>query len=124
MISGLLSLVATIALTAGISGAPVQAQGKISGVARDSSGAGMPGVVIAVTSANQSAAAAQTATTNNDGTYSFTLPAGSYTLAATISGFRRVVQTATLTAAGSSQVDFTLQPVLSEEITVTAAKRE
>src|SRR4029079_5112958 len=34
------------------------------------------------------------------------------------------IQSANLTAGGASQVDFTLQPLLTEEITVTATKRE
>jgi iron complex outermembrane recepter protein len=124
MILGLLPLVTTVSLVAALSGAPafVQAQGKISGVARDTSGAGIPGVT--VTATNQSTKDSQNATTNNDGTYAFTLPPGSYAVTASISGFRKIVQTVTLTAAGSSQVDFTLQPLLTEEITVTAAKRE
>ena len=122
MITGLLSVVTSISLVAALSGAPLQGQGKISGVARDSSGAGIPGVT--VTATNQATKDSQNVTTNGDGSYTFTLPPGSYTIAATLSGFRRVIQSSSLTAGGASQVDFTLQPLLTEEITVTATKRE
>ena len=122
MITGLLNVVTAISLVAAFSGAPIQGQGKISGVARDSSGAGVPGVT--VTATNQATKDSQNATTNGDGSYTFTLPPGSYTIAATLSGFRRVIQSSNLTAGGASQVDFTLQPLLTEEITVTATKRE
>ena len=46
------------------------------------------------------------------------------TVAATLAGFQRVVQVVQVEAAGSIQLDFTLQPSLSQEVTVTATKRE
>src|SRR4029078_7134694 len=113
MITRFLNVVTAISLVAAFSGAPIQGQGKISGVARDSSGAGGPGV--SVTATNQATKDSQNATTNGDASYTFTLPPGSYTIAATLSGFRRVIQSSNLTAGGARQVDFPLQATLTEQ---------
>ena len=125
MLSGLLPIVTTISLAALLStGAPagVQTQGRITGVARDASGAGVPGAT--VTATNQATKDSQNAITKTDGSYSLSLAPGSYTIAVSLPGFRRVTQTAQVGGDASVTVDFTLQPSLTEEITVTAAKRE
>src|SRR6266436_2138308 len=106
-------------------GAPARAQGpegKVSGVVRDSTGAGIPGVI--VTATNQATNASRSATTVTDGSYALTLAPGTYTMTASLPGFRMVTQTVTTAAGGSSQVNFSLEPSLTEEITVTATKRE
>ena len=117
--------VTAVALVALICGTRAWAQvpaGKISGVARDALGAGIPGVT--VTATNQATNVSQTTATGNDGSYSFALAPGAYSVAATLSGFRRVAQTVDVAAGAAMQVDFSLEAVLSEEITVTAMKRE
>jgi iron complex outermembrane receptor protein len=125
MLSGLLHIVSTISLAALVStGAPaeVQTQGRVTGVARDASGAAVPGAT--VTATNQATRDTQNAITNTDGSYSLALAPGSYTVAISLPGFRRVTQTVQVGADASATADFTLQPSLTEEITVTAAKRE
>src|SRR6266850_773096 len=52
------------------------------------------------------------------------VPPGSYSVAISMPGFRRVTQSVEVGAAGSPRLEFLLQPSLTEEITVTAAKRE
>ena len=99
-----------------------QADGRLTGVIRDVTGAGLPGVT--ATATNQTTRASQMTTTDNSGNYSFTLPAGAYSVTATLVGFRTVTQTIEMGSGGSRQLDLSLQPALSEVITVTATKRE
>jgi iron complex outermembrane receptor protein len=112
---------ALVLLTAGSSAAFAQS-GKVGGVVRDALGDPVPGVT--VTATNQATNASQTATSGTDGSYAFALPGGMYSVAATLAGFQRVVQVLRVEPGGSSQLDFTLQPSLSQEVTVTATKRE
>ena len=104
--------------------APAWAQptGTLTGTVRDATGVGIPGVVITAT--NQATNASQTTTTGSGGTYSLSLATGVYTVATTVDGFRRATQTIEIQAGASRQADFSLQASLSEEITVTAMKRE
>ena len=70
-------LVLASALIALMCGAPAWAQGqdgKISGVVRDTTGAGVPGVT--VTATNQEGSRSETTTTAMDGSYSLPLPPG------------------------------------------------
>jgi len=107
-----------------ISAAPVGAQteGRITGVVRDALGAVIPGV--AITATNQSTRASQTATTAGDGSYSVSLPPGAYSVTATLAGFRSITQVVNLASGATARADFSLQPALSEVVTVTATKRE
>jgi len=117
-------LVMVVALVALTCGAPAWAQapeGKISGVVRDATGAGVPGV--AVTATNQATKASQTATTGADGSYSLSVPAGSYDVTASIAGFRRVAQVVEVAGDAAKPLDFSLEAQVTEEITVTALKR-
>jgi iron complex outermembrane receptor protein len=52
------------------------------------------------------------------------LPPGPYTVSASVPNFRRGSQTVAVAAGASNEIDFLLQPQLSEAITVTATKRE
>ena len=99
-----------------------QSDGKLTGVVRDATSAGLPGAIVAATS--QSTKDYRTATTSVDGSYSLSLPPGTYTVTITLPGFRRVTQTVDITAGGSRQLDSTLEAALTEEVTVTATKRE
>ena len=96
-------------------------QRNVSGVVRDATGAGIPGVTLIAT--NRATNASQTTSTGPDGTYSFSLASGSYTVAATLPGFRRATQVVDVTDKVLS-VDFVLEPQLNEVVTVTAMKRE
>jgi iron complex outermembrane receptor protein len=103
--------------------APALAQeGRLTGVVRDVTGAGLPGV--SATATNQATRATQTTTTDSAGNYSFTLPPGAYSVTATLVGFRTVTQTVEIGGGAARQLDLSLQPALSEVITVTATKRE
>ncbi|PYR95556.1 MAG: TonB-dependent receptor [Acidobacteria bacterium] len=113
------------ALVALLYGTPARAQapeGKITGVIRDGSGAAIPGVT--VTTTNQATKATQTATTGSDGSYSLSVPPGAYSVAATLQGFRKDTQVIEVAAGSLKAVDFALEAALSEEITVTAMKRD
>ncbi|HEV3486824.1 MAG TPA: carboxypeptidase regulatory-like domain-containing protein, partial [Vicinamibacterales bacterium] len=116
----LLSVSATL-----LSGAPAWAQysqGKLYGTVRDATGAALPGVV--VTASNLAASASQSTTTAGDGTYALTLTPGAYNASAAVTGFRRATQAVEIATGGSHQLDFSLETQLSEEVTVTAMKRE
>jgi iron complex outermembrane receptor protein len=99
-----------------------QSEARISGIVRDATGTGMPDVVITAT--NQATKVAQTAKTTNDGGYALALAPGAYTLTASIPGFRTVTRVVNVAAGASGQLDFSLDALLTEEITVTATKRE
>ena len=104
---------------------PAQAQDpetRLTGVVRDATGVGIPGVT--VTATEQRTKAAVVATTGSDGAYTLAVPAGSYTVTASLPGWRRVTQVVDVAAGASKAVDFSLQPTLSEEITVTSMKRD
>ena len=97
-------------------------EARITGVVRDATGVGIPGVTITLT--NQSTKTSLVATTGGDGAYTVNVPPGTYAVVATLSGWRRVTSTATVAAGASVSIDFSLQPSLSEEITVTSMKRD
>ena len=125
MTYGTKRLVIAAVLAALAVGAPASAQSPratLHGTVRDGTGAVMPGVTITATS--QAGNISQTTTSGADGTYSLAVPPGKYTLTATLSGFRRVTRQADVAANGSEPIDLTLEVMLSEEVIVTATKRE
>jgi iron complex outermembrane recepter protein len=103
--------------------APAFAQGKITGKVVDTAGGVLPGATVTLT--EQKTGAVKTAVTGADGTFTADVPPGVYTVAVDLLGFRRgVTKDLTVAAEAAANTEFTLQPRLSEEITVTALKRE
>ena len=118
--------VVSLALIALAWSAPAYSQpkeGRISGVVRDLSGAGVPGAT--VTATNQATGAISTATSSADGSYAVSVASGVYTATASLKGLGRQTRK-DLKVDGSAAVtaDFSLQAQRSEEVTVTATKRE
>ena len=123
MISLRTARITAVALAAIVCVAPAWAQeARISGVVRDATGAGIPGVT--VTATNQTTRVSQTATTPNDGTYSFSVTPGAYSVSATLPGFRTVTRVVDVAAGAPASVDLTLEAALVELVTVTATKRD
>ena len=107
--------------------APTSAQpspGKISGTVRVASGAPVAGAPVTVM--NQETGATRVVRSSSTGAYEAAgLPPGLYTVSADVQGFRKVVHKDQRLAAGATlTVDFTLEVKASEEVTVTAMKRE
>ncbi len=102
--------------------AGAQSESRISGVVRDATGAGIPGVVVTATQLTTNASRA--ATTADDGRYSIVVLPGVFTVSAELQGFRRVVQEVEVQAGALKPLDFMLQAELSEEVIVTATKRQ
>ena len=112
------------ALSLGLAGT-VQAQsGQISGHVRDATGAAVSGATVSAT--NQATPASGRATTRGDGSYTLPdLPPGTYTVAVSLPGLRTVSQPNIQVPAGADvSVDFVMQAVLLEAVTVTAMLRE
>lgn len=113
-------------LAALLSGVPVHSQpaeGRLSGVVRDTSGAAVPGATLTVV--NQATGASQAATSGPDGSFSLNVAPGTYSVTATLKGFgRETRKDLKVDAGGGQSADFTLAAKLSEEVTVTAMKRE
>ena len=116
----------SVALAAIVQGGPAFAQtpeGRVSGVVRDQSGAGVPGATLTVT--NQATGAVKTATSAADGSYAVSLAPGVYSVTVSLKGFGRQTHKDLKLDAGATQTtDFALVTKLEEEVTVTALKRE
>jgi len=113
------------ALAAVLYGVPASAQtGRISGVVRDTRGVALSGATIRAT--NQGTGASSRATTAANGSYAVAdLAPGAYTVSASLPGVRAVSQRDVQVAAGATaSVDFVLQPLMLEAVTVTAMLRE
>ena len=115
------------ALAAVLYSAPAYAQqagSRITGVVRDARGAAVSGATVTVT--NQATGASRSASTASDGVYAVSgLAAGAYTVSASLPGMRRVSQTDVQIAANAAVAfDLALQPVLLDEVVVTAMLRE
>ena len=95
-----------------------QTTGSISGRVVDPSGAPIPGVTVEATS--QSLQGARTIVTAGDGVYRFpAVPPGSYQIRATLSGFRAVGKSATVSLDATTTVDLTLQLSTEEQVLVS-----
>jgi iron complex outermembrane receptor protein len=107
-------------------GVPAHAQvgGRITGVVRDSRGTAVSRAAVTVT--NQATGAARRVSAGIDGAYAVSgLAAGAYMVTASMPGMGRASQRDVQVAANAAvTLDFTLQPVLLEEVTVTAMLRE
>ncbi|MDQ4079610.1 MAG: TonB-dependent receptor, partial [Gemmatimonadota bacterium] len=96
--------------------------GRISGVVRDAQGMGLEAARVSVT--NNLTRATRSTTTGADGAYSISgLTAGSYTVFTSLVGFRRATRT-DVQLTDETTVDFVLDPLPLQEITVTATLRE
>jgi iron complex outermembrane receptor protein len=125
MVSRRHSFVIPLALAAVLGAAPAfsQSTGRIAGVVRDTTSAPIPGATITVT--NQATHAVQTATTSTDGSYSVSVAPGPYSVTVSLPGFsRQTKRDVEVRAGGSATTDFSLEPRLQEEVTVTAMLRE
>jgi iron complex outermembrane recepter protein len=119
-----LVLAVSLAICWYAAGAAAQSSdGTLTGVVHDPNGGGLAGVTITVAGGAQGTTP-KTATTDNDGRYSLALAAGTYTVTAALAGFRQAIETVQLAAGGSASLDFTIEPALTEELVVTAMKRE
>ncbi|HVJ27076.1 MAG TPA: carboxypeptidase regulatory-like domain-containing protein, partial [Vicinamibacterales bacterium] len=118
------ALVSVLALAGTLSAAAALAQVApmtLTGVVRDATGAAVPGAT--VTATNQATKASRSAVSGPDGTYSITLDKGVYNVVVALANFRRATQVIEVSDT-TKTADFSLQPSLSEELTVTAMKRE
>jgi Carboxypeptidase regulatory-like domain len=99
-----------------------QSTGTITGRALDASNAAMPGVAVSIAS-QQMIGGARDAVTDEQGVYRFTLlPAGTYTVTFTLSGFRTLnIEGVTLTAGGTMTINGKMElAALQETVTVTS----
>src|SRR5690348_13699630 len=100
--------------------APARAQtpsGRITGVVRDS--AGVPREAATVRATNNATGVTRSATTRADGAYTITgLASGTYTVSASLIGFRRTTQT-DVRVDPDATLDLTLQALPLQAITVT-----
>lgn len=102
----------------GVRTAGGQTTGSISGRVVDPSGAPISGVTVEATS--QSLQGARTMVTPGDGVYRFpAVPPGSYQIRATLSGFRGVEKSATVSLDATTTVDLTLQLSTEEQVLVS-----
>jgi len=98
------------------------AQDKVTGKVVDAAGGVLPGATVTLT--DQKTGAVKTGVTGPDGTFMIDAPPGVYTVSVELLGFRRGTANVTVAAGAATSTEFTLQPRLSEEVTVTAMKRE
>jgi iron complex outermembrane receptor protein len=115
-------LVTLAALTAALFSAPAFAQdGRITGVVRGDRG---PMQGARVTATHTVTRATRTTSTTSDGSYSLSgLASGAYTVSAAVFGYRRANRT-NVQVPGSGSIDFTLEILPLQAITVTATLRE
>jgi len=125
MLKNSVARLALLVLTAGLLASTVRAQsstGRISGTVVDASGAVLPGATVTVI--QDQTRLTKSATTDKDGAYLFvSLPVGTYTVSAEMSGFRKQVKSGyNLVADGRVTADFNLAlGQVSEVVEVTVA---
>jgi len=113
------------ALVAVLAAAPATAQstdGTLKGIVRDEARAPVAGAV--VTATNEQNHASRTTTTGADGSYSFSLPAGKYSLTVSAPAFWAPTTSVGVVAGREDSLDISITPRPTEVITVTATKRE
>jgi iron complex outermembrane receptor protein len=114
-----------VALTAALSAVPTLAPAqtaRISGVVRDARGAPLEAVRVTVT--NNVTRAARSTTTATAGAYAISgLTAGAHTVSVSLVGYRRTDRT-DVQITGETTLDFVLEPLPLQAITVTATLRE
>ena len=113
------TLAVVLSTSLGIS-SPVNAQttGAIEGRVTESSGAALPGV--SVEAKSPSLQGTRTASTGDAGDYRFpSLPPGTYTVTASLSGFSSVQKTAYVTLDSTATVNLPLEVSAEEEVVVT-----
>src|SRR3989454_8898483 len=117
-----LSLAVAAALLTGVPAAAHAQNGRIRGTVRDAHGSPLSGAVVRVTGPGP----ARRATTGDDGAYAITgLAAGNYSVSASLPGVRTQSKEAVRVAADAEAVvDFVLQAIELEAVTVTAMLRE
>src|SRR5687767_13859437 len=95
---------------------------RITGVVRDANGVGREAATVRAT--NTATGATRTASTGPDGRYTVaSLVPGTYTVTATLIGFRRATQTG-VQISDETTVDLVLEPLALQAVTVTATLRE
>jgi hypothetical protein len=118
----------SVALAAALALLPLAAAaqalyGSMTGTIVDTSGAGVPGVTVSIQ--NEDTGLEFTATTDGTGVYTIrNIAGGTYTLKATLAGFKEFVQTGIpVTAGGIVRINGRLEiGALSESVTVTTEK--
>jgi outer membrane receptor protein involved in Fe transport len=115
-------VLAVAASTETVGAQSAQAATTIAGVARDESGGVLPGVVVTATVSG--GGQSQTAVTAPDGRYSISVAAGTYVLAAELSGFAPFSSSPVSVAAGTAvTVDMTLKlPSYGDTVVVTGSR--
>src|SRR5438067_1255446 len=117
-----LSILALAALLC-VPGVAAAQNGRIRGAVHDAHGGPLAGAAIVAT--NQSTGATRRTTATSDGSYTVSVPAGTYTVSASVPGLRTVSQKGVqVSADGEASVDLTMQALELEAITVTAMLRE
>ena len=124
MVSLRTRLFTIVAFAAVLYGAPAYAQdARLSGTVRDATGAAVPGAAVTVT--NQATGASQNVTTGADGSFSVTAAPGTYSVTVALRGFgRQTKRDLKVDLSSPAAVEFSLEPQLQEEVTVTAMRRE
>ena len=104
--------------------ASAQSPGRIAGTIRDPNGVALPGATITIL--NQETGATRIVRSSGTGAYAADdLPQGLYIVSADLPGFRRVIERSRRLDAGATlTIDFTLQLRISEDVRVTAMKRD
>jgi iron complex outermembrane recepter protein len=117
IVCGALFILGTVRLPA------QEAGGTIQGTVRNASGEAMPGATVTVI--NRQTSTRRVLVTGANGAFAITgLPPGPYAVTADLSGFRTTTQSRLLGAGEKVTIDFVLEVRVSEEVTVTAMKRE
>jgi iron complex outermembrane receptor protein len=118
-------LARAVALVVALIAAPAWAQSSdatLKGVVRDAGKNPVAGAT--VTATHEATKVSKTTTSGADGSYAFVLPPGSYAVQVTAPRFWGPRLPVELAAGAESQVDFSLIPMMTEVLTVTATKHE